>query len=88
METKLVEAYFIQKETFYHSFEVPVDMPQDEVHDYILEREEDFWNEARSCQDLSTSLDEITSDYFGDEAEQLRESGDFIAWEDEEDVED
>lgn len=88
METKLVEAYFVQKETFYHSFEVPVDMSDDEVRDYILMNEETFWNEARSCEDVSTELDEINEDYFENEAERLRESGDFITWEDEEDVED
>ena len=87
METKLVEAYFIQKETFYHAIEVPADMPQDEIHDYILEMEEEFWNVARSCNDLSTVLDEVAPPYIN-EIDYLRESGNFIAWEDEEDVED
>ena len=87
METKLVEVYIKQSETFYHSFEVPVDMPQDEVEEYILEREEDFWNVARSCDNVETNLEEVSTN-FPNEAEQLRESGDFIAWEDEEDVED
>ena len=88
METKLVEAFIKQSETFYHSFEVPVDMPRDEVEEYILEIEEHFWNVARSCDDVETNLEEVSTSYLPNEAEQLRESGDFIAWEDEENVED
>lgn len=87
METKLVEVYFKQTETFYHSFEVPVDISQDALEAYVQEREEDFWNEARSCQDVETKLDEISTSYFEGEAEQLRESGDYITWKDEENVE-
>lgn len=83
METKLVEVYFKKTETFYHSFEVPVDLSQYELEEYIQEREEDFWNEARSCQDAETKLDEISHDYFEGDVEQLRESGDYIAWEEE-----
>lgn len=89
METKLVEAYFTQKETFYKSFEVPAHFTDSEIHDYVLLNEGVFWQEnPNECHDVSTELDEITSDYFGDEAARLRESGDYIAWEDEENVED
>lgn len=78
METKLVTVYLTETTNYYVDMEVPVDMKDDDVKEHVELLLGDLREDLHYCGESETFVTDVEAAI---DANHLRESGSFVAWE-------